>query len=148
MLVECLIDTGSQVSVISEGMVRSLDLKVIPVNPKVDLKTANGTKLEYRGQVITDIILWGKKSEKVGFIVTNIKGLFIIGMNILQTYGVISITGVSRGIHIRSRVSNGISSVSINNEEIVKVYIGCKNRIFKESIEKLTYKYRKIFFFK
>ena len=146
MVVECLIDTGSQVSVISEGMVRSLDLKVIPVNPKVDLKTANGTKLEYRGQVITDIILWGKKSEKVGFIVTNIKGLFIIGMNILQTYGVISITGVSRGIHIRSRVSNGISSVSINNEEIVKVYIGCKNRIFKESIEKLTYKYRKIFF--
>ena len=89
MVVECLIDTGSQVSVISEGMVRSLDLKVIPVNPKVDLKTANGTKLDYRGQVITDIILWGKKSEKVGFIVTNIKGLFIIGMNILQTYGVI-----------------------------------------------------------
>ena len=41
MVVECLIDTGSQVSVISEGMVRSLDLKVIPVNPKVDLKTAN-----------------------------------------------------------------------------------------------------------
>ena len=92
MVVECLIDTGSQVSVISEGMVRSLDLKVIPVNPKVDLKTANSTKLDYRGQVITDIILWGKKSEKVGFIVTNIKGLFIIGMNILQTYGVISIT--------------------------------------------------------
>ena len=62
--------------------------------------------------------------------------------------GVISFTGLGMGINVRSRVSNGISSVNINNEEIVKVYIDCKNRIHKESIEKLTYKYRKIYFFK
>ena len=66
-------------------------------------------------------------------------------MNILQTYGVISITGLSRGINVRSRVPNGISSVNINIEKIVKLYIGL-NRMFKESIEKFTYKYRQIFF--
>ena len=67
-------------------------------------------------------------------------------MNILQTYEVISITGLGKGINVSSRVSNGISSISIDNEEIVKVYIGCKNRMFKESKQTLTYKYRKIIF--
>ena len=57
-------------------------------------------------------------------------------MNILQTYRVISITGFGKGINVSSRVSNGTSSVSIDNEEIVKVYIGCTNIIVKESIKK------------
>ena len=56
-VLEYLIDIGSQVSVISEGMVRSSDLRVIPVYPTINLKTANGTKLDYMGQVITDIML-------------------------------------------------------------------------------------------
>ena len=63
-VVECLIDTGSQVSVISEVMVKFLDLRIIPVNPKVDLKTANGTKLDYSGQVITHIILWVRRVRR------------------------------------------------------------------------------------
>ena len=67
-----------------------------------------------------------------------------------MTYGVISITELGRGnnviiIYYLSSVSNVISSVNINNEEIIKVYIGYKNRIFKESIEKLTYKCTKIY---
>ena len=56
----CLINSDSQVSVISEVMVRSVDLRVIPVNQKFDLKTANYTI----GQVITDIILWVRRVRR------------------------------------------------------------------------------------
>ena len=116
-----------------------LTVRLIPVYPTINLQKANCTKLDYMGQVITDSMLWGQKSEKVGFIVTKIEGLFVIGMNISQTYAVISITGLGKGINVRSRVSNGIIIVSMYNDEIVKVYIWCKNRIFKDSIKKITY---------
>ena len=59
---------------------------------------------------------------------------FVICMNILQYYGVISITGLGRGINVRSRVSNVISSVNINNEETVKVYIGWFTQSYRRII--------------
>ena len=46
----------------------------------------------------------GKNSEKVGFIVTKIEGLFVISMNTLQTHRVISSIGLGRGINIGLRV--------------------------------------------
>ena len=46
----------------SDMIVRSLDLRVIRENSKVDFKTTNYTKLDSNGLLITYIILWSQKS--------------------------------------------------------------------------------------
>ena len=57
--------------------------------------------------------------------------MFVIGINI---YGALSITGMGMKIHLKSRISNGINSFSINNMEVFNIYIGFKDRIFKNGI--------------
>ena len=81
-VVQFLVDTGSQVSIISYRIVKELGLEVIE-SPQLRLKAANGMGVHNYGNVMVDIELWGKVLKGVGLVVTKTDGVCILGMNIL-----------------------------------------------------------------
>ena len=66
--IDCLVDTGSQVSIISEEVVKILGLE-ISTYLNLELKAANGLKIIHSGNIRIDIELKGKMVKVVGFIV-------------------------------------------------------------------------------
>ena len=58
-VVQFLVDTGSQVSIIPYRIVKELGLEVIEF-PQLRLKAANGMGVNNYGNVMVDIELWGK----------------------------------------------------------------------------------------
>ena len=81
--VECLIDTGSQVSLLPNKIVQSLGLEILK-SPSLRLRAANGLEVNNIGSIWGEIKIWGQSYRDVGFVVTELNGVCIVGMNILK----------------------------------------------------------------
>ena len=82
--IECLVDTGIQVSILSARVVKRLGID-ISIFPRLELKAANGLKVLNSGNVRVDIELRGKLIKGAGFVVSS-NGRCLIGMNIISRY--------------------------------------------------------------
>ena len=75
-VVQFLVDTGSQVSIIPYRIVKESGLEVIE-STQLRLKAANGMGVHNYGNVMVDIELWGKVLKGVGLVVTKTDGVYI-----------------------------------------------------------------------
>ena len=82
-VVQFLVDTGSQVSIIPYRIVKELGVEVIE-SPQLRLKVANVMGVNNYGNVMVDIELWGKVLKGVGLVVMKTDGVCILGMHILS----------------------------------------------------------------
>ena len=92
-LVSCLIDTGSQVTTISEGILKNEGLETIEAGQWLTLKAANGLEVPYSGLVVTTIEVDGTQVADVGVLIVKntvdtrdklqrVPG--VLGMNVLS----------------------------------------------------------------
>ena len=117
--IECLVDTGSQVSILSARVVKRLGID-ISIFPRLELKAANGLKVLNSGNVRVDIELRGKLIKGAGFVVSS-NGRCLIGMNIISRY--------------KGKNGEGLDVVEINT---IKVHIGCEIKTVREQLEDMV----------
>ena len=79
-VVQFLVETGGQVSIIPYSTIKELGLVE---SPRLRLKADNGMGVNNDSNVKVDIELWRKVLKGVGFVVTKTEGVCILGMNIL-----------------------------------------------------------------
>ena len=127
-VVQALVDTGSQVSMISEGLFREIfgsEEKVKDVGPLLRITAANGLEVPYVGYIEVDIAVEGRTIAGCGLLVrrdtpaTSRVERVILGMNILREVG-LEFQGKSPDVLGFARVARG-KSVCIPPESIMAV---------------------------
>ena len=78
-----MMDTGSQVSLISNKLAYEVELPVCS-GTRLNLKADNVMVVENVGSVDVGIKLWGIILDSVGFVVTKRDEICVIGMNVLS----------------------------------------------------------------
>ena len=124
--IERLVDTGSQVSILSARVVKRLGID-ISIFPRLELKAANGLMVLNSGNVRVDIELRGKLIKGAGFVVSS-NGRCLIGMNIISRY--------------KGENEEGLYVVEINT---IKVNIGCDIKTVREQLEDMVEAHNELF---
>jgi transposase InsO family protein/predicted aspartyl protease len=85
--IECLLDTGAALNVMTEGILKNLNnIRMEQTNQR--LTAANGLQMDVRGEIET-IVKIGNKAEKIRFvIVKNLRPEMIGGIPLMKEFGI------------------------------------------------------------
>ena len=104
--IQCLVDSGSQVSILPLRFFNKLkDTRFNGKLPWLTIKAANEGLIPYLGYFETNVMIEGRTIEEVGFLLVDNEQLRIIGMNII-------------GKLQNDRISDRLGEVMVKNEEI------------------------------
>ena len=109
VIVDMLVDTGAEISLLSEEIFRRIPIELRPHKLATDIEyfsTANGSRLNCRGKYQMEINLPGKKCSHEIYVVNNLKTPGILGADFINDKGLIY-DGSTRSIYFKAKRSLG-----------------------------------------